>query len=183
MRQLIDELEILGKYEQPRILLIDQLAHCHISLQAGRDHYAVQSWSAEDVELLVIWLSKWLAAETGNVTFEAECATLRTQRDNLRAALAAATQRAEVAEAQERLAVADIAATERRMQADVDFWTNSAGEWKQRAEAAEAKLAEWQVAFGLLTTLAPVEIDITDPLGMAQAIERHVLAQQGEVQS
>ena len=141
MRQLIDDLEILGKYEQPRILLIDQLAHCHISLQAGKDHYAVQSWSVEDAERLVIWLGMWLAAETGNATFEAECAALRTQRDNLRAALAAATQRAEVAEAQERLAVADIAATERRMQADVDFWTNSAGEWKQRAEAAEARLA------------------------------------------
>lgn len=46
-----------------------------------------------------------------------------------------------------------------------------------RAEAAEAKLAEWQIAFGLLTTLAPVEIDTTDPLGMAKAIERHVLAE------
>ena len=163
MRQLIDELEILGKYEQPRILLIDQLAHCHISLQAGRDHYAVQSWSAEDVELLVIWLSKWLAAETGNVTFEAECATLRTQRDNLRAALAAATQRAEVAEAQERLAVADIAATERRMQADVDFWTNSAGEWKQRAEAAERELDDLHVMLSCLPEYMRYCNDIEGP--------------------
>ena len=97
MRQRIDDLEILGKYEQPRILLIDQLAHCRISLQAGKDHYAVQSWSVEDAERLVIWLGMWLAAETGNATFEAECATLRTQNYNLRAALAAAVQRAEAA--------------------------------------------------------------------------------------
>ena len=68
-------------------------------------------------------------------------------------------------------------------QANTEAWLAELATWKQRAEAAEAKLAEWQVAFGLLTTLAPVEIDITDPLGMAQAIERHVLAQQGEVQS
>ena len=180
MRQLIDELEILGNYEQPRILLIDQLAHCHISLQAGRDHYAVQSWSAEDVELLVIWLSKWLAAETGNVTFEAECATLRTQRDNLRAALAAATQRAEVAEAQERLAVADIAATERRMQADVDFWTNSAGEWKQRAEAAEAKLArvdEYGAYYAIAWEWFEADSDGPEPLTFAEWLD-----EQSEVQ-
>jgi len=100
MRQRIEDLEILGKYEQPRILLIDQLAHCHISLQAGKDHYAVQSWSVEDVERLVIWLGMWLAAETGNATFEAECAALRTQNYNLRVALAATVQRAETAEAE-----------------------------------------------------------------------------------
>lgn len=48
---------------------------------------------------------------------------------------------------------------------------------RARAKAAEAKLAEWQQAFGLLTTLAPdLEIDATDPLGMARTIERHVLA-------
>lgn len=48
----------------------------------------------------------------------------------------------------------------------------------QRLAAAKATLAVWQEAFGLLTTLAPdLGIDITDPLGMARAIERHVLAE------
>ncbi len=40
------------------------------------------------------------------------------------------------------------------------------------------ELEAWQVAFGLLTTLGgDFEIDIRDPLGMARAIERHVLAE------
>ena len=138
----------------------------------------------EDAEAVVAeWKQRAEAAQKDADAMRCLAYECTQRKDAAEAALAAAEQRAEVAEAQERLAVADIAATERRMQADVDFWTNSAGEWKQRAEAAEAKPAEWQVAFGLLTTLAPVEIDITDPLGMAQAIERHVLAQQGEVQS
>ncbi len=42
----------------------------------------------------------------------------------------------------------------------------------------QTDLEKWQQAFGLMTTLAPdLEIDITDPLGMAWAIERHVLAE------
>ena len=49
--------------------------------------------------------------------------------------------------------------------------------WEEN-DRLRATLACWQEAFGLLTTLAPdLEIDIRDPLGMAQAIERHVLAE------
>ena len=49
---------------------------------------------------------------------------------------------------------------------------------RARADQAGSTLALWQQAFGLLTTLAPdLEIDIRDPLDMARAIERHVLAE------
>lgn len=41
-----------------------------------------------------------------------------------------------------------------------------------------AELGSWQRAFGFLTALAPdMEIDIHDPMGMARAIQRHVLAE------
>ena len=96
-----------------------------------------------------------------------------SEYDRVLAQLAAATARAEAAErerdqyrAQFRDMEDEWHATRKQLQGTT-----------ARAEAAEAKLAEWQIAFGLLTTLAPVEIDTTDPLGMAKAIERHVLAE------
>lgn len=49
---------------------------------------------------------------------------------------------------------------------------------RNAVRAERDALAVWQEAFGLLTTLAPdLEIDVSDPLGMAKAIERHVLAE------
>lgn len=48
----------------------------------------------------------------------------------------------------------------------------------QRAEVAEAELAQWRQAVGLLTTLHPqMMIDPTDSLGMARQIEAHVLSE------
>ena len=144
MRRLIDELAIPGKHEQPRILLIDQLMHCHISLEAGENYYAVQSWSVEDVELLVGWLGKWLTAETGNATLDAQLVALQTQRDQLRADLAAATQRAEAAEANARQS--EQTAREYRR---VQEYT------KKRAEAAEAQVIKASdIVYDLIGELA-----------------------------
>jgi len=53
-------------------------------------------------------------------------------------------------------------------------------------ESGEVKLvmqlAEWQEAFGLLTTLAPIEIDAADPISMARDIACYVLEAQRAVQ-
>jgi len=49
---------------------------------------------------------------------------------------------------------------------------------QQRAEVAEAELAQWRQAVGLLTTLHPqMMIGPTDSLGMARQIEAHVLSE------
>jgi hypothetical protein len=45
-------------------------------------------------------------------------------------------------------------------------------------DTLRAELASWQEAFGLLTTLhGQMEINVSDPMGMAQAIEKHVSAE------
>jgi hypothetical protein len=48
----------------------------------------------------------------------------------------------------------------------------------EEIDKLRAEVESWQEAFGLLTTLhGKMEINVSDPMGMAQAIERHVRAE------
>ncbi len=48
---------------------------------------------------------------------------------------------------------------------------------REEVERLRAELASWQEAFGLLTTLhGSIQIDSSDPMGMAKQIESHVRA-------
>ncbi len=51
-------------------------------------------------------------------------------------------------------------------------------------DSLRAELASWQEAFGLLTTLhGSIQIDSSDPMGMAKQVESHVRAELAEART